>query len=149
MKELETGSLLQGGKYRIEKVLGQGGFGITYEGVQTALDRRVAIKEFFMKDYCDRQTGTSHVSVPSEGLRIMVDALPVVVPLSATVMYLVSQQITMDWLLDGLKLITGSDSIETLWTIENAVLALFLFAGLIMVGILVQVNSWSYWPWSF
>ena len=95
------------------------------------------------------QGGTSHVSVPSEGLRIMVDALPVVVPLSATVMYLVSQQITMDWLLDGLKLITGSDSIETLWTIEKAVLALFLFAGLIMVGILVQVNSWSYWPWSF
>ena len=77
MKELETGSLLQGGKYRIEKVLGQGGFGITYEGVQTALDRRVAIKEFFMKDYCDRQTGTSHVSVPSEGLRIMVDEFKV------------------------------------------------------------------------
>ena len=48
--QLSAGSELQGGKYRIEKVLGQGGFGITYEAEQVSLDRKVAIKEFFMKE---------------------------------------------------------------------------------------------------
>ena len=43
---------MQGGRYRIEKVLGQGGFGITYSGYQTNLEAKVAIKEFFMKDLC-------------------------------------------------------------------------------------------------
>ena len=48
--QLTHNSLLQGGKYRIERVLGQGGFGITYLGEQVALGRKVAIKEFFMKE---------------------------------------------------------------------------------------------------
>ena len=69
---LKPNSLLQGGKYRIEKVLGQGGFGITYQAVQVALNRKVAIKEFFMKEYCNRDSETSHVSVPSEGSKELV-----------------------------------------------------------------------------
>ena len=35
---LPTGTLLQGGKYRIEGVLGQGGFGITYRATNLAFD---------------------------------------------------------------------------------------------------------------
>lgn len=72
MQELKKDSTLQKGKYRIVRKLGQGGFGITYEGEQTNLGRRVAIKEFFMKDYCNREEDTSHVTVGSEGSRDMV-----------------------------------------------------------------------------
>lgn len=67
MNELKTGFALQNGKYRIERVLGQGGFGITYLAVQVNLNRKVAIKEFFMKELCNRDATTSHVSVPSTG----------------------------------------------------------------------------------
>ena len=52
--QLNSGTLLQGGKYKIEKSLGQGGFGITYLAEQTNLNRKVCIKEFFMKDYSER-----------------------------------------------------------------------------------------------
>ena len=44
---LPVGTRLQGGLYSIGKVLGQGGFGITYLGSDTGLKRAVAIKEFF------------------------------------------------------------------------------------------------------
>ncbi len=70
---LQEGSLLQGGRYRIEKVLGQGGFGITYSGYQTNLEAKVAIKEFFMKDLCNRDATTSQVSVGSVGSRETVE----------------------------------------------------------------------------
>jgi serine/threonine protein kinase len=52
--ELRSGTLLQGGKYKIVKSLGQGGFGITYLAEQTNLGREVCIKEFFMKEYGER-----------------------------------------------------------------------------------------------
>lgn len=71
--QLKQGTLLQGGKYRIEKVLGQGGFGITYIATDTRLGRQICVKEFFMKEYCNRDQDTSHVSVASEGAREQVD----------------------------------------------------------------------------
>ena len=71
--QLQTGTLLHQGEYRILSVLGQGGFGITYLGLQQGLERRVAIKEFFMKDLCNRNEGDSQVSVLSEGARQQVD----------------------------------------------------------------------------
>ena len=67
MQQLEPNTFLQGGKYRIERVLGQGGFGITYLAVQMSLQRKVAIKEFFMKDFCSRDESTHTMSVPSTG----------------------------------------------------------------------------------
>lgn len=48
MDYLPIGSTLQHGKYKIINVLGSGGFGITYEGVQSGLNRTVAIKELFL-----------------------------------------------------------------------------------------------------
>ena len=70
---LQSGTLLQGGKYRIEEVLGQGGFGITYLAVQTNLkNRKVAIKEFFLKEHCERDSSTSHVSMGTSGSRDLV-----------------------------------------------------------------------------
>ena len=58
--ELKNGTLLQNGKYRIEKVLGQGTFGITYLAtMKTSIggnlgnmetEINVTIKEFYMRD---------------------------------------------------------------------------------------------------
>jgi len=63
MQQLKQNTTLQGGKYRIERVLGQGGFGNTYEGVNTVFDERVAIKEFFMQGINNRDENTGSVSV--------------------------------------------------------------------------------------
>ena len=65
MQHLQSNSTLQGGKYRIERVLGQGGFGITYLAYQPSLQREVAIKEFFMKDYCSRDGDSRTMTAPS------------------------------------------------------------------------------------
>ena len=61
MHHLQPNTTLQGGKYRIERVLGQGGFGITYLAIQTSLQRKVAIKEFFMKDFCSHDSQTMYM----------------------------------------------------------------------------------------
>ena len=63
MQHLQPNTTLQGGKYRIERVLGQGGFGNTYLGYNTEFEETVAIKEFFMKGVTERDETTSVVSV--------------------------------------------------------------------------------------
>ena len=67
-KSLQTGFLLKGNSYnyQIERVLGQGSFGITYlasvkmEGALGSIDVniKVAIKEFFMRDINGRSDAT-------------------------------------------------------------------------------------------
>jgi formylglycine-generating enzyme required for sulfatase activity len=64
---LAPGATLRQGTYRIERVLGQGGFGITYLATDLSLERLVAVKEFFPKDFCDRDASTSHVTLGTKG----------------------------------------------------------------------------------
>jgi serine/threonine protein kinase len=45
------------GEFEIRRVLGYGGFGIVYEAYEPMLDRRVALKEFFLRGY-SRRDGT-------------------------------------------------------------------------------------------
>ena len=72
MQQLPKNTLLQGGKYKIEKILGQGGFGITYLATQELFDRKVCIKEFFFKDSCSR-TSTGKVTLGTVGNKDLVE----------------------------------------------------------------------------
>lgn len=54
MQHLQPNTTLLGGKYRIERVLGYGGFGNTYVGYNTEFEETVAIKEFFIKGVTER-----------------------------------------------------------------------------------------------
>jgi serine/threonine-protein kinase len=65
---LPVGTTLQGGGFIVEGLLGQGGFGITYKGLDARLSRTVAIKEFFPQAQgCLRRGTTVH---PSGGITI-------------------------------------------------------------------------------
>lgn len=68
---LRNGTILYGSeyKYRIEKTLGNGSFGITYMasvGIEGGLQAYVAIKEFFLNSYCYRD-GSDVVYSGSDG----------------------------------------------------------------------------------
>lgn len=61
---LKSGTELVG-DYRIDRVLGAGGFGITYLAEEVALDRNVTIKEYFPSDFAAR-TSTSDAAPRSQ-----------------------------------------------------------------------------------
>lgn len=62
---LPEGTVLAG-QYVIEKVLGQGGFGITYRAVDHKTGQKVAVKEFFPDSLATRQATTA---IPFSGER--------------------------------------------------------------------------------
>ena len=70
---LPNGTLLQGGKYRIDGVLDQGGFGITNRASNLAFDEHVAIKEFFIKGVNDRGGDHTTVSVSNRDNETLFD----------------------------------------------------------------------------
>ena len=55
---LQPGTILHD-RYLVGRVIGEGGFGITYVGVDTLLDRKVAVKEFYMKGFVNRNSTAS------------------------------------------------------------------------------------------
>lgn len=63
VNHLPNDSTLQGGKYKIVRFISSGGFGCTYEGNHVLLKKRVAIKEFFVKDFCNRDESTLAVTI--------------------------------------------------------------------------------------
>jgi serine/threonine protein kinase len=64
---LPNGTLLKNGDYRIDSLLGQGGFGITYKATQTSLGRTVVVKEFFLDGRCTRAVHGNEVTIQSLG----------------------------------------------------------------------------------
>ena len=73
--ELQSGTHLQEGRYRIMRTLGRGGFGITYLAMDEKDDNMVCIKEFFLKDFCARDNGLEVISVVSESARVNIERL--------------------------------------------------------------------------
>ena len=57
---LVPGTVLQNGRYVINSVIGQGGFGITYDGTDLRLDRHVSIKEYFPNPMANRNSTISN-----------------------------------------------------------------------------------------
>ena len=51
-RALPIGTILAG--YRVDRILGQGGFGITYLATDAKLMRQVAIKEYYPREYASR-----------------------------------------------------------------------------------------------
>ncbi|MFT4928071.1 MAG: serine/threonine protein kinase [Phenylobacterium sp.] len=56
---LQPGYMLA--EYQIDKLIGEGGFGLTYLATDTHLDKKVAIKEYMPSDFAWRQGGTTIV----------------------------------------------------------------------------------------
>ena len=58
--QLPVGTMLRG-RYQVGRVLGQGGFGITYLGRDTLMETTVAIKEFYPSGIVTRDIGSTRV----------------------------------------------------------------------------------------
>ena len=72
---LPVNTQLHGGIYRIIRFISSGGFGCTYEAEHIMLGKRVAVKEFFVKDFCNRDENTAHVTLGTLSKKALVDKL--------------------------------------------------------------------------
>ena len=72
--QLQPGTYLQGDKYRIIRALGNGGFGITYLAEHELAGRNVCIKEFFPKEFYNRDEDSRSISLGSKGSAEIMDA---------------------------------------------------------------------------
>lgn len=72
--QLKTGTYLQGDKYRIIDTLGNGGFGITYLAEHELAGRNVCIKEFFPKEFYNRDDNSCSISLGSKGSADIMEA---------------------------------------------------------------------------
>lgn len=72
---LPNNTLLQGGKYKIVRFISSGGFGCTYEAVNTTTQQRVAIKEFFVKDVSDRDEHTLTISAYTTNKSVLLNKI--------------------------------------------------------------------------
>lgn len=63
MQHIKLGTTLQRGKYRVEAVIGEGGFGNTYMATNCENGQRIAIKEFFWRGVTERDDMTGKISV--------------------------------------------------------------------------------------
>ncbi len=72
---LPVGTLLHGNTYRIVRHIGSGGFGNTYEAEHIVFKVRRAIKEFFPKNYCQREADGCGISIISKSQTKLVEKL--------------------------------------------------------------------------
>lgn len=70
---LAVGTLLRGGRYRIERYLALGGFGKTYVASDLTFEKTVVIKEFYIKGTCVRR-GDNAVTVSQSDNAPLFDA---------------------------------------------------------------------------
>ncbi|MEG1752368.1 MAG: PASTA domain-containing protein [Christensenella sp.] len=61
---LIPGTIIQG-RYLVGKVLGYGGFGVTYVGLDLVLEKKIAIKEYLPTDFSTRMPGQTLLTVYS------------------------------------------------------------------------------------
>lgn len=64
-KLLPVGTILN--RYRIDRIIGEGGFGVTYLAMEPVQQSYVAIKEYFPKRFANRQGGSSTI-VPNRSI---------------------------------------------------------------------------------
>lgn len=62
-------STILNNRYIVGKVLGFGGFGVTYLGWDVKLEQKVAIKEYFPNEFCTRVHGEENLSIYSGSKR--------------------------------------------------------------------------------